>query len=637
MTLLSAHRLEKSYGNKRILDGVSLSIEPRDRIGLIGRNGAGKSTLVRILGGREEAESGQIIRRRGLSVGMVDQVPTFRLDETVGEALRRGIARHQEIEGALAELEAKMGAASQAELTEMVELQAELTGELERLGGWNMEHRADAMADALQVPPKDRLVRSLSLGEQRRLALAVGLLEGPALLILDEPTNHLDADTVEWLQGALAEYPGALLLVTHDRYFLDEVAKKIAEIDRGELRMYEGNYTEYMVRKAERESIEARTEHNRLRAIENELVWVQASAPARTTKQKARLDRFFELVANRPKQQAGDVYFRLPHPPRIGKTILELKDLSKAWGEKVLIEALTLTLKKGDRIGIVGPNGAGKSTLVKMILGEVEADRGEIVQGANTAIVYADQARADLDEGRTVLEEVAGEGDKVWVGDHAVQVQTFLSQLLFDDGLMRTKVGALSGGEKSRVSLAKSLRVAGNLLILDEPTNDLDLATLRVLEDALVEYPGCALIISHDRYFLDRVATAILAFEGGGRVVLYEGSYGFYRERARQAPAAPATKEPAKERRTEGRAADAPPKRRKRSFPEQREFEGMEAKILEAEEAVGRRQAELADPAKIKALGAKLPEEMAALEAARAEVERLYGRWSELSELEAYG
>lgn len=640
MSLVAAHGIVKRYGPTTVLDGVSISIEDGDRLGLIGRNGAGKSTLVRILAGAEEAEAGELMRRRGLTLAVVSQAPKLDPQLTVEAAVLTGLAHHQAIHDELRQVEARLHAARAEEMSELIELQAQLLSALERQSAWSFAHQADAISLALRLPPKDRTLGSLSLGELRRVALAVGLLEAPELLILDEPTNHLDVETIEWLEETLRTYQGALVLVTHDRYFLDNVATRIAEIDRGDLRAYDGNYTEYLIKKAERDAIEARTEHHRQRAIEAELVWVRASAPARTTKQKARLDRFDAMVANRPKVSAGEASFRIPHPPRLGKTILELHGVSKSYGARTLVRKLDLLLKKGDRIGVVGPNGAGKTTLLKIILGELSPDEGEVVRPPNTVIVYADQARADLDEGNSVMEEVAGDGDKVWVGDTPIQVQTFLGQLLFPDSLQRAKVGALSGGEKSRVSLAKSLRQAGNLLILDEPTNDLDLATLRVLEEALLEYPGCALIVSHDRYFLDRVTTAVLAFEGDGRVVLYEGSHQSYRERLKRSPAsAPekSEKKPAESPAARGAPGSSAAKKKRRSWKEEQEYKTMEAAILEAEGRAASLEQELYAPESAKKLGATLPERVKELEASKAEIERLYARWSELSEREGYG
>ena len=648
MSLLSAQAIAKRYGPRTVLDGVSLTIEPRDRVGLIGLNGAGKSTLIRIMLGTVEPDEGTVMRRRELTIAEVAQEPRLDKTHTIGQAIAEGQQRHATIVRQLTEVEHRLGTLSGSALEVAMTEHATLMETLERAGGYEVGHLADAMLDALGAPPRERVIGSLSLGEQRRVAVAIALLQGADLLVLDEPTNHLDLGAIEWLEAYLADYRGALLLVTHDRYFLDRVTSRIAELDRGKLYTYEGNYTEYMVQKAERAAIESRTEHNRQRDIERELVWVRASAPARTTKQKARLDRFDLLVSNRPTLASGSVTLRLPHPPRLGKTILELHDLTKTLGERTLIRRLNLLLTAGSRLGIVGPNGAGKTTLIRMVLGELQPDSGAVVQGSNTRIVYADQARATLDDNNSVLEEVAQGNDKVFIGDEAVQVQTFLDQLLFDGGTQRTPVGALSGGERSRVALAKSLRNAGNLLILDEPTNDLDLPTLRVLEEALTQYPGCALIVSHDRYFLDRVATAILAFEGDGKIVLYEGTYMAYRGRVERGEAPDLARRPARVQTSRGAnkpsvapvAADsasaelaappAPAKKKKRTYKEEQELATMEERILGAESAAAELEAKLNDPAEVRTLGAKLGERVRELEAKKAEIERLYARWAEL-------
>ena len=629
MSLLSAHNLTKAFGPKDILAGVSVTLEAGDRLGLVGKNGAGKSTLVRILAGEIEPDGGEIIRRRDLSIETVEQAPVFDDDLTVGDVVLLGMKRQVDLRAKLEALGETIERGD-GDLEALIAEQAELSERLERAGGWNVEHRGDAMLDVLSAPPKTQRIGTLSIGEKRRVALAVGLLSAPDILILDEPTNHLDVATIEWLEKYLVELPSALILVTHDRYFLDRVANRLAEIDRGELHLYEGNYTEYMVKKAERMELEARTERNKQRAIVRELDWVRASAPARTTKQKARLDRFDALVASQKQGPEKDVMLRLPHPPRIGKTILEIADLTLEAGDKTLVSGLDLILKKGDRIGIVGPNGAGKTTLIRTILGELTPAGGSVVAGKNTSMVYADQGRTDLDLDKSVIENVAGKNDKVFIGDTAVSVHGFLDQLLFTDGQQRALVGALSGGEKSRVALAKSLRVPGNLLILDEPTNDLDLATLRVLEDALEAYPGCALIVSHDRYFLDRVATAILAFEGNGKVVLYEGNHSMYRKRAR-----PTEKAPPKEKKTRVKVKE---ERKRRTFNEQKEFDGIEDTIHAAEEKGRRdREAHQRPGRRSSASAPAIDAELKTLQATKDEIESLYERWEALSELEPYG
>lgn len=628
--MLALRALSKNFGPKVILDHASLSIEQGDRVGLIGQNGAGKSTLVRILMGQTEPDDGEIQRRRGMTIAAVDQSPSFAPGITVGEAVEQGLRHHAALRERLSRLEAEMGAMDGAALEAAIVEQGELRDALDRAGGDDISHLADAMMSALGTPPRDRILESCSFGEQRRVALVVGLLEGPDLLVLDEPTNHLDLAAIEWLEVYLREYRGALLLVTHDRYFLDRVATTIVELERGVLSTYEGNYTAYLVERAERDALDAKAAHKRDRAITQELVWVRASAPARTTKQKARLDRFDALVAARPPEKRRDAQFRIPHPPRIGKSLLEIQGLKKSLGGRTLIDGLDLILTPKSRVGIVGRNGAGKSTLIKMILGELSPDAGAVILGQNTVPIYGDQARSTLDPERTIAEEVAGDDDKVWIGDEVMPIQTYLDQLLFDPAAQRMKIGALSGGERSRVALAKTLRVPGNLVILDEPTNDLDLFTLRVLEEALLEYPGSLLLISHDRYFLDRVATSILAFEDQGKVVHYQGSYADYRRRVEAKESPPATS-----------ASKAPPKatpnpapvssasKRKRSYKEEQEWQAIEAKIQAAEAAMAALEAELADPETMKR-GAEIPKKLAALETKKTEIERLYQRWAEL-------
>ena len=636
VTLLSAHNLVRRVGSRAVLDGVSFSIEDGDRIGLIGRNGAGKSTLIRCLTGEDPPDDGHIIRKKDLSLGVVEQVPQLNLEHTVGDAVLDGLAHHQKLSQQLDQVEEAMAQTTdETTLEALVHQQAELGEALERLGGRAYHHRADAMLNALAAPPKDRSLSTLSLGERRRVALAVGLLTAPELLILDEPTNHLDVQTIEWLEQHLKTYAGSILLVTHDRHFLDKVTTRMAELDRGDLHIYEGSYTRFLEKKAEREAIAAKAESNRQRTIKSELEWVRRGPAARTTKSKARLQRFEALVDDAPKVALGEAEFRIPHPSRIGKNILELKSLSKSYGRKHLVQDLSLILTKGARIGIVGPNGAGKSTLLKMILGDVEPDKGSIVMGQNTITVYADQGRTDLNEENTILEEVGEGGDKVFVGERAVQVHSFLETLLFDPAQQRAKIGTLSGGERTRVALAKQLKKPGNLLILDEPTNDLDLATLRVLEEALVAYPGCVLVVSHDRWFLDRVTTAVLAFKGDGEVVLFEGGHADWR--AHQSPSSAPASSASKEAPFSPTTVKSTRKRTRRTFKEQKEFDAIEDHIQNAEAKLEHDESELAQPETIRKLGPEIAKRLASLEEQKQLIETLYTRWEELSELEPYG
>jgi ABC transport system ATP-binding/permease protein len=633
MSLIAVNNLQKSYGDKLVLDGVSFAIQARDRIGLIGANGAGKSTIIRVLLGQEEPDNGTVIKRRNLSMVAVEQSPEFEKGVTVKDVVSRGLRAHQHIQKALQEVEAKMAHASEElganeTLQELLETQAELTDKLQQLGGWNVEHLAQAAMQALSVPAEDRVVDTLSLGERRRLALCVALIEAHDLLILDEPTNHLDVEAIDWLEKIIVDYPGAILMVSHDRYLLDRTVERLLEIDRGDLRSYEGNYTNYMVSRAERYAMESKQEEQRQKSITSELQWARRSAPARTSKQRARLDRLDAVMAESPKQKVLDAQFRIPYPSRISKTILELENLGHGFETRTLFSDLNLIIKKGDRLGIIGPNGAGKSTLLRIILGETEPQNGRVVRGPNTEMIYVDQGRSDLDPQASLLDAVGEYGDFVFIGDEAVPIQGFLSGLLFDGATQRMKVNALSGGERSRAVMAKHLCRKGNMIILDEPTNDLDLPSLRVLEDALVEYPGCAMIVSHDRYFLDRVTTAILAFEKDG-IHIYEGNYSQYVRLKSQV-----------ERPNESASATALTKKKvkpkaaktKRSYREEQEYANIEEKILKAESIVEALQTRLNDPEELRKLGPEVTQLMSKLDSAREIVEVLYARWEELAQ-----
>lgn len=642
--ILTVQNVEKSFGARRVLAGVSFAVHAQDRIGLVGLNGSGKSTLLRLLSGAGDADeqaadgpdAGLLTRRRDLHVEYVSQEPRLPAEKTVQECMRAGLRAHAavlaELEALGHEIERTDGEKRDAALAQ----QAALHERLQNLGGWDVEHEIRGLAAALQLPPLTAVVGTLSIGERRRVALAAALLARPELLLLDEPTNHLDARTVEWLETRLRTQPGALVLVTHDRYFLDRVATRILELDRGHLYSYEGNYHRFLEKQAERLDNEASREHERAMFVRRELDWIRRGPQARATKQKARIDRFYEAVAEKPGTDERPpmdrkLVLRLPTGGRIGKTILELRGLTKSLGGKRLFSGLTLLLKPGDRIGIVGGNGVGKTTLLRTLLGELAPDAGEVVIGQNTRIAFLDQGRAELDDERSVLQEVSGDSDSVFLEDGPVHVRTFLRMMLFDDRFADAKVGTLSGGERNRVQLAKLLRRGGNLLVLDEPTNDLDLMTLGVLEQALVEFPGCALIVSHDRWFLDHVATGILAFGGDGQVTFYEGNYSDYLEKAkaREAERQPApSPQPARPVPSERPAAP-----RRLTYNEQRELASIEEKILTAEEEVKTLQEQLNQPALYKERAAEVPALVAALDRARAQVELLYARWQELDAL----
>jgi ATP-binding cassette subfamily F protein uup len=588
--ILTVQNVEKSFGTRRVLRGVSFALDENDRVGLVGLNGAGKSTLLRLVADpTDQPDSGLITRKRNLTIEYVPQEPKLDGTTTIHETVRSGV-RVDDNPG---------------------KIDAEVRG----------------LSAALELPSSERLISSLSGGERRRVALARALICRPELLALDEPTNHLDADTVEWLEERLRQHQGALVLVTHDRYFLDRVVTRILEIDRGELRSYDGGYTAFLEKQAERLANEATRERARASFVRRELDWIRRGPKARTTKQQARIDRFDAALAAAPTEfRQGPMALRLPSGGRLGKTILEIREATKERNGKKLFEQLTLLMKGGDRIGVVGPNGAGKTTLVKCVVGDEKLDSGEMVVGQNTRIAYLDQTRAALSDQKTVLEEVAGDGDHVVLEDGPVHARTFLRMMLFEEGFADTPVGALSGGERNRVQLAKLLRAGGNLLVLDEPTNDLDLMTLGVLEDALANFGGCALVVSHDRWFLDKVATGILAFEGDGRVTFYEGDFQQYLARKPQ-PAA--VEKPTKV------VQEKKPAARRLSYKEKQELEGIEKTIELAEKKVGELETLVNDPSIYKDRGAEVPQLLKSLDDARAEVERLYARWQDLESIRA--
>ena len=591
--ILTVQGLEKRFGTRNVLDGASFALHTRDRVGMIGANGAGKSTLLKMLiqramGGDDPAmvpDAGLITWKRDLSLEFVAQEPPLVADATVAASLERaGVA----------------------------------------------DHEIATIAAALQLPPMDARIGNLSNGERRRVALGHALLGRSEVLVLDEPTNHLDTPTVEWLEGRLGAWPGALIVVTHDRYFLDRVATRILEVDRGKVYAYEGDYAEFLMKQAERLSTETEAEYQRVSFIRREIEWIRRGAPARSTKAKARIDRFDAAVGAAPatdEVRGPTLSLTLPSGPRLGSTIVELDKVGKSLGGKVLFKDLTLLMKPGDRIGIVGPNGVGKTTLIKTILGVSPPDTGTVKIGSNTRPAYLEQGRTELRDELTVLEEVGDGYDYVDLPEGKVHVRSFLRMMAFPDSVTDTHVGKLSGGERNRVQLARLLRRGGNLLVLDEPTNDLDLPTLGALEDGLTRFPGCALIVSHDRWFLDRVATAILAFEGEGKVTLYEGSYSFYAER-RPKPAA----EGSARRRTETKDTRPPAIKgpRKITFKERAELAGIEEEIAAAEKRVTELEAALSDPNVQRDRGAEIKTLVAQLAAERAEVERLFARWQEL-------
>jgi ATP-binding cassette subfamily F protein uup len=628
--VLAAQDLTKAYGLQQILRGVTLTIRTGERVGLVGNNGSGKSTLARILAGVEAPDTGTVSRRRGAEVAYLDQDPTFDPALTPRSIVEGGLAawsdakaRHERASQALAR--------GHGEMAPLLEEQEEAAADVERLGGWDMMHEVEAILGHVGVLRPDQQVGTLSGGERRRTALARILVARPALAILDEPSNHLDVETVEWLEGYLMdEHPGALLLITHDRYLLDRVAERTLEIDQGSVYSYDGGYEDYLEAKAERLLHEARTEANRQNFLRRELEWLRRQPKARTTKQKARIDRAEAAKAELAPKQEKTAALALD-AVRAGKTILELKKLTLAVAGMTLVKDLDFILTSGERLGVVGRNGTGKTTLVRAILGELAPASGEVVLGKNTQVAYFDQHRAQLDDKKSIFDNVAGDNARIRIAGQDFDVRGYLERFLFDGYKQRQPVGSLSGGERARVALAKILSRGANLVILDEPTNDLDLATLGALEQLLLEFDGCAITVTHDRYFLNRVATSILAFQGGGEIVRYAGNYDDYRTqraRADEERAARAAPPPAKEAPKPKAAAPAP--RSKLSYAEQKELEGLPDRVEAADRVVAELEARLADPALYAGRGTEVAGLLTELEVKKGEAATLLTRWEEL-------
>jgi ATP-binding cassette ChvD family protein len=516
------HGLSKVYpGNRKVLENINLSFYPDAKIGVLGVNGSGKSTLLRIMAGIDTEFTGEAWAAEGARVGYLPQEP--QLDETlsVRENVMLGVAPQKAILDRYNEIAANYSDETADEMTR-------LQDEIEAKGLWDLDSKIDQAMDALRCPPDDAEVKTLSGGERRRVALCRLLLEQPELLLLDEPTNHLDAESVHWLEGHLRTYPGAILIVTHDRYFLDNVTGWILELDRGRGIPYEGNYSSWLVQKQKRLLQEGREEEARQRTLAREQEWVSASPRARQAKSKARYQRYEELLAKAAEKQTQTAQIIIPVAERLGQNVIDFEGLKKGYADNLLIDDLTFKLPPGGIVGVIGPNGAGKTTLFRMITGQEKPDAGAIKVGESVQLGYVDQSRDALDGSKNVWEEISGGEDIIRLGKREVNSRGYVSAFNFKGGDQQKKVGQLSGGERNRVHLAKMLKSGANLLLLDEPTNDLDVDTLRALEEALEDFAGCAVIISHDRWFLDRIATHILAFEGDSHVEWFEGNFQDY-------------------------------------------------------------------------------------------------------------
>ena len=632
--LLSAQDVTKSFGSQPIFSGVSVSVHENERLGLIGRNGSGKSTLLRILAGLDTADAGTVTRQAGISVAMLGQDCTLPPGQTVGAALRDATRAWHDLaeqHGRLAEqLAHDLPDAEHARLQrdfEHVDHRARLHNV------WEADARAARMAAALRVPAEDRTIGTLSGGELRRVQLAVTLLTEPDVLLLDEPTNHIDTDSAMWIESFLAGYSGACVLVTHDRYFLDQVVTRIVELDRNRLLSFPGNYEQFLEYKTQILEVEARTEAARQVELRRELVWLRRGPKARTTKAKARVDRVEALAAQAPPEIPIDARFEIPVPHRLGNRVLEAEQLRCVADARVLFEKLSIILQPGMRLGVAGPNGSGKTTLLRVLMGKQKPDFGQVRIGELTRFLYVDQAHEDVDPTQSVIDFVS-DGAHYWeIGDRRIYVPGYLERLLFDMDSVRSPMRNLSGGERNRVILARKLLRGGNVLVLDEPTNDLDLGTLRVLEEAILAFDGAAILVSHDRYFLNRLCTHLIVFEEGRTQPFFSaGNYDDYlRYRAERDAADRARTESSQPSADRGKPPiPATNGAKPLTYLEKKELAGIEAAIEAAEAEVARLEAEISAPEFYSSPHETTREVLNALRSAKDSASALFSRWEEL-------
>ena len=621
MTLFSANELRLAYGHQTLLDGVTVAISAGEKVGLVGRNGCGKTSLLKILANENQADSGETSARRGLRIGYLPQ--EFELDPvlSVYDNIAAGAA---DVASAVTRYE--NGDGSESELADLLTL-------IEHTDGWNLDARIKSLSNALFTPPLESETGPLSGGEQRLVALCSALASQPDLLLLDEPTNHLDSESIRWLEDFLKTYTGAVIFVTHDRYFLNVIATRIIEISDGKAYSHPGNYTAFLESKAARQEIAENTEKKRQKFLKDELKWVKAGVKARTTKSRSRLDAFYEVKDQDAPVREGEIDLLIPPPPRLGNTIVDLEEVSITLGDRTLFRSMNLSLEEGQCTGIVGKNGVGKSTLLKICLQQLEPTSGKAILGKQVKINYIDQSRMQLDGTGSLLDEISDGNEKIEFGDEILGARAYLRRFLFSDERINERVDLLSGGERARLMLAKVLKTGGNLIVLDEPTNDLDLQSLRMLEEALASFPGTILVVSHDRYFLDRICDQIVAFEDDG-VKVSPGNFSYYLEKRQARENAARAQATAANRAAKKRASEKKDKPRKLTMAEAKELETLEERVMEADEVVTTLQEKLSSP-EVQTDFERIPIVMAELEAAKKVADGLINRWEFLEEVKA--
>lgn len=530
--IYSMIRVSKYYNTKAIIKDISLSYFYGAKIGVIGLNGSGKSTLLKILAGVDKDFNGETVIAPGYTIGYLEQEPQLDSEKTVKEIVEEGVKEIIDLMNEFNEISAKFAEPmSDEEMNELLEKQGTIQEKLDQLNAWDIDSKLEMAMDALRCPPPDTKIKFISGGEKRRVALCRLLLQKPDILLLDEPTNHLDAESIAWLEHHLQKYEGTVIAVTHDRYFLDNVAGWILELDRGEGIPWKGNYSSWLEQKQERLSLEEKRESNRQKTLQRELEWIRMAPKARHAKSKARISSYESLLKEEQKEKLKDLQIYIPAGPRLGDVVIEAENVSKSYDDKILFENLSFKLVPGSIVGVIGPNGAGKTTLFKLIAGIEKPDKGSIRIGETVKLAYVDQLRENLDSQKSIWEMISGGNDLIMLGNKEVNSRAYVAQFNFSGGDQQKQIGLLSGGERNRVNLAMVLKEGANVILLDEPTNDLDVNTMRALEEGLENFAGCAVIISHDRWFLDRISTHILAFEDDGNVVFFEGNYTEYEQK----------------------------------------------------------------------------------------------------------